>query len=479
MLALAWLYYLFALTNGSFNLFVPEPLGSVYEDMAARLANGDFTSDPALVSVEVYVRDGRNYMYFGVLPALLRWPVLAVMPVERFMALPLSRSSCWLALCLAALAQARLLQDVCVRLPVTRLLSVLHVTALGGLLFAGPQIELTFSSYMYNEPIVWGVTATLWFIRASFIAMARHRLMRQRDWALLGVLAGAGLLARPTAGAAMAVGLLAMALVVWVQAARLCGRVTTLLRHPAWAGAATSLVFCAAALTVNWMRWGKPFTFLDLDSFVPFQATPRLVAIAATYGLISPLRLPVSLAYYLFGGPFASVMPGWSDAMIMNWQYPRSIQLATTTVSFVLTAIGVYGALAGRLLGQGYSGSRQFVAAWLIAPIVETGLVLCYGFLMYRYRFEFQPLFAAGTALGFAVLARARRSRSQLIIAGLAILTIINVAVTQLDLLQAKLASFVLTPKQKIEVAQATLPLSRLFVSLEHLRLQLATSDSH
>ena len=75
----AAIYYLFLLTDGRIDLVNPIELsarGLVFNSMMEHLRHGRFDVDPAATGWEGCVRDGKAYIYFGIVPALLRFPLL-------------------------------------------------------------------------------------------------------------------------------------------------------------------------------------------------------------------------------------------------------------------------------------------------------------------------------------------------------------------------------------------------------------------
>ena len=70
--------------------------------MIEYMSRGRFDVDPSSIGFEGFVRDGRTYAYFGVLPALLRWPLL-IWP--RFAGVDFTALSCAIAATLAAIAK--------------------------------------------------------------------------------------------------------------------------------------------------------------------------------------------------------------------------------------------------------------------------------------------------------------------------------------------------------------------------------------
>ena len=118
--------------------------------MLEHLLHGQFDVDPATVGPEGCLRDGRVYAYWGIFPALLRLPLLAV---PGGSGLDVTTLSCLIAVALAALMKLKTLQlifgspsDGTSRL----LLWVLALT----LLFSGAQIQFLRPS-VYQEVCLW------------------------------------------------------------------------------------------------------------------------------------------------------------------------------------------------------------------------------------------------------------------------------------------------------------------------------------
>jgi hypothetical protein len=65
------IYYLFLLSNGTFQLFAPEMLDKAFDNMLVHLPRGEFTVDREAIGYEAFTRDGKTYAYFGIFPAVL------------------------------------------------------------------------------------------------------------------------------------------------------------------------------------------------------------------------------------------------------------------------------------------------------------------------------------------------------------------------------------------------------------------------
>lgn len=72
-LVFAWVLFL-----GRAELAPPRPAADFYDAQARALFHGRWDVPPEVLSIEAFEVDGRTYMYFGPVPALLRMPILAV-----------------------------------------------------------------------------------------------------------------------------------------------------------------------------------------------------------------------------------------------------------------------------------------------------------------------------------------------------------------------------------------------------------------
>jgi hypothetical protein len=70
------IYYLFLLSNGTFQLFAREMLDKAFDNMLVHLLRGEFAVDREAIGYEAigyeaFTRDGKTYNYFGIFPAVL------------------------------------------------------------------------------------------------------------------------------------------------------------------------------------------------------------------------------------------------------------------------------------------------------------------------------------------------------------------------------------------------------------------------
>ena len=278
-------YYLFLITNGTFDLFAREEGGLTFNDMASRLLQWDFTIGDS-VENEGYVRDGRTYSYFGIFPALLRIPLLLMIDIKHTY---ISRLSCWAALTICCLLMLRIVSVVCKGSVRTRWGDCVSLCSKVALAFGAPALSMTFTSWVYNEPILWG---TLWSL--SFTLLLVHRIeagrsLSRSDAIALGLFSGLALASRPTSGTALAIGLATFGIAALFPVSQIrkfigCAErrendqpplrgviavVVGSIFQVARSKLAFSLLACiplfAAVLFVNYQRWRQPFTFMPIE----------------------------------------------------------------------------------------------------------------------------------------------------------------------------------------------------------------------
>jgi hypothetical protein len=149
--ALIFAYYWTLLSDGRFLLVAPIPFGLTFNRMIEYMSRGRFDVDPSIIGFEGFVREGRTYAYFGVLPALLRWPLL-IWP--RFAGVDFTALSCAIAATLAAIAKlaaVRQARQVMGDAPYARRVTLFVVAIV---IFGGAQVQFLRPS-IYEEPLHW------------------------------------------------------------------------------------------------------------------------------------------------------------------------------------------------------------------------------------------------------------------------------------------------------------------------------------
>ena len=324
------------------------------------------------------------------------------------------------------------------------------------------MLSLTFTAWVYNEPIVWGIALALVFQSCLIRQLEEPTRLR---WWLMGMLAGATFSVRPTAAVAMTLGLLASLAMPNSERASHSGNqratfLISMVRRGLWVGFGFLPLFCIA-ISVNWLRWGDPWTFVPPAAHIQVMEDARRLDIALTQGTFSLVRLPLGIGYYLFG----LLTDSWTSKMAERFSdglgWPRSALLLTSTTQIVMAGMACIG-----IGSRAWATVPKAKLGWsiLVAPVALGGMMLTFIYMNYRYRFEFLPLLVLCCIMGAATISTMKQWHARLCIAGLAVMLFGNIVISHLDLLQAKLASFAQPEAARERIIRLTPPISGLFV---------------
>ena len=349
ILAAAGFWYLGLVTNFDFNLFASEPFWRVFNQMLQRLLSGRFDIDLDVIRGEGYVHNGQLVSYFGAFPALLRLPFAAFVDLDT---VSLSRISCWLGLCVCAFAQWQMLWTAHQMLDKQNRRLWLWGAFVAALLLTGPQLTLTFSSYVYNEPIIWAAACAMLFSCVVFGELQNPTYNAHKNY-LLAALVGIAFLCRPTT----AIGLLvAFGVVVGHFEWRL-RRARKLAPRPPDIGTSSALISVAIlfafgifAAWINFSRFGNILIFNNPQENLIVMGDPRRMKVAAEHGLFEFIRLAPNFAYYFLGFPVEKLMPNLWATHYDNMGWPSSALLGKETVLIFAGALGAKELMC-RLLG--------------------------------------------------------------------------------------------------------------------------------
>jgi hypothetical protein len=163
LIFVAAIYYLFLMMDGTLNFSKPvegAARGMIFNSMLEHLLHGEFDVDPAAVAFEGVVRDGKTYIYLGILPALLRLPLLPLGALAWLDVTGLySALAATVALCFK-LASVALIND---KLPKSRLQAIAFFVIVLSLLLGGAQIQFLRAS-VYDETLEWAGAISAAFI---------------------------------------------------------------------------------------------------------------------------------------------------------------------------------------------------------------------------------------------------------------------------------------------------------------------------
>src|SRR2546421_3528768 len=137
LIAVITVYYLFLLSNGTFQILAPELLDKVFDNILVHLLRGEFTVDREAIDYEAITQDGKTYTYFAVFPAILR---LLAMPFVDIAHAELARLSCLVAVVIFVALQLRMLLIAHHSLPAGSRMPVFFTAMVAATVLSGPQL---------------------------------------------------------------------------------------------------------------------------------------------------------------------------------------------------------------------------------------------------------------------------------------------------------------------------------------------------
>jgi hypothetical protein len=412
LLILIGVYYLFLLSNGTFQLFVPEMLDKTFNNMLMHLLHGDFTVDHQAIDFEAFWRDGKTYAYFGIFPAVLR---LFAMPFGDIAQADLARPSCLIALVIFVALQLRMLLIVHHSVPAAHRRPEYLVIMTAATVLSGPQLYILTSAPIYYEPILWSAalaaTFNLIIVRMTFGAAA----VGARHLVALAALAGLAINTRASVGVDL---YLATALfLAWTTWRRhfperqnwhlSAGWKVLPAKILAMAGDARVLLpilvlglSAAVVGIVNFERWGNPFTFVDYRYQELHNPSDRVVS--QNYGEFNPVRLWIGALYYTTGITWlAKWIPQFSEYLHSRFSQiggPPITPLLTNPLTIVLAGIGLYCLWWKRDMAV---RCRTVLNLTLIGHASAVLLIFSAMSLELRYRFDLAPFMTLAGLIGY------------------------------------------------------------------------------
>lgn len=414
LLALIAVYYLFLLSNGTFELFAPELLSRVFSNMLVHLLHGDFTVDRNVIDFEAFTRNGKTYSYFGVFPALLR---LVAMPFTDVAQAELAQLSCLTAVVIFVALQLRMLLIVHNSLPLDDQAPDLLAVMVAATVLSGPQLYILASAWIYHEPILWAAA-----IGAAFnlivVSAALGGGLSGRNLVWLAVFAGVAMLTRPSVAVALCVStLLLVAWTGWQRWAaerrewtpsskleRALPAMFALVRDPRISLPVAILGLMAVASgVINFERWGNPFTFADFRDYdFSLRHRPSDLVMLRNFGEFNLGRIWIGALYYATGIPYVlkGVPPfaGFLHERFMGIEAPPITPFLTNPLTVILGALGVYRLWRNPELPA--SGVAILRLA-LIGNSLAVLLIFAAMYLALRFRLDLAPFMTLAAVVGY------------------------------------------------------------------------------
>lgn len=392
-----------------------------FDEQAHSLLDGRLDIDPEVAGIEGFERDDRTYLYFGLVPTLLRLPVAAL---TDGMDGRLTQLSMLFALAVALWATTQLVwrarrwtrgdDDLRAWEPAV----VGAFVAMVGL--ASPLLFLAARPVVYHEVELWGTATTL---------VAFNVLLRWYDDTSRANLALASLTALIAFNTRASVGGGALTALGLVVVLALVTRRQTWRQSPALILAV--LAPLAVYATVNLLRFNTPFAVPFEDQVLTAVDEARQATLEATEGtLFGPEFAPSALATYLRpdGVDVQRLFP-WvtfreSRTVIGEPVFDTVDRSASLpVVAPALLAFGGVGLVA--LLRRRWSDPWLPMAVGAAAGVVSTVTI---AFIAHRYLADFTPLLVLLASPGLWVLAdrlaAGRATVRRIVVGGLAIATL-------------------------------------------------------
>lgn len=388
--------------------------------------------------VDATLHDGKWYLYWGPLPALLQALGKGLLQIDRligdqFLVVGFSLLSTWFG----ALLIEDLRQRMFPRVP--RWVSIFCILALA---LGNPVLYLVSTAGQYQAAIAGGQTglvAGMWCAFRAVIGLTPGGLTPegfapegscQRWLALAGCGLGGALACRISLGAA-AVVIAALTLIAATWPCR--GRWRALLINACYLGAAP--VLCAAALLLyNWLRFGQwlEFGMKEQVSYFEFNLSPRYFLTNLYSYALSPFELSCRFPYALqsmLRGP--KTLPSWVP---MDSQYLLLEPIAGFLYSAPITWLSPVPLLvAARHLGQTHRAAwRSYIyctASFAVLGSLTGALVLFVYAATMRYLADFIYGIVLLAVLGAFTIISVLRSARARTFAGVAVAALSAVTV--------------------------------------------------
>ncbi|HEY4397360.1 MAG TPA: hypothetical protein VGO28_06770 [Acidimicrobiia bacterium] len=417
---LAALVFFWMVNAGQLNPFHAERFGNFYDIQAHSLLHLHWDVPAKQVAFEGFLVDGKTYVYFGPVPALLRLPVVAI---TDSLDGRLTQVSMLAAFAVAIVFLTRLSWRIrgLVRgdAPVSRL----ELWAVGGYVFliatGSVMLFLASRAFVYHETELWGAALAL----AAYDAILGALLEPSRRWIILaGIWTSAAFLTRATVGAGplVALGIVLAAVVLRRLSTRRLAAPARWLGAPDRLGSSSMIWWLAAAIAVpvvlyayvNYSRFGS-FFGLPLDQQVYSQFNPaRRRALADNGGSLFGLKfLPTQLLQL--------VRPdGWRFDSLFPWiafPGPATVLGGVTfdtrdwasSIPATMPALTVLGGTGVVMLVR--RAGAAAVRAPLIGAVIGGLATLTIAFVANRYMSDLLPAVVLASLVGFHVLLGAAR----------------------------------------------------------------------
>lgn len=428
LLVSSWL-----VTDSSWDFFPPDFLG-YYENHGAHLLEGRLDVDYSAIRWESLQKNGKDYGYFGPVPALARIALTSASPAHAYhwTAVSILSGILWTLLCCWLLINSTL-NTLLTLSPKERL--VLEGILLANAGLGSTLLTLCSPSMIYHEAIVWGNA----FVLATAVALIRYFDRFRLRYALLA--AGLGGLAIQTR-TSVGFGSVIMMLVAFAALLLLpeCSTSASIAKCSKWLGLHEAprltrrhllllllvLVIAATPFALSWAKFGE-LSLMPYNYRIDESPEHLMRANGSIFHLGNTL---FNLKHYLnpFGVSAANVFPyinlapkDWGWRNLPDIRFLRGEPFMPVTISMtlwiLLSLAGVYGIIKGL-------PTLRIRIAPMIGALMGGAVIFPCVFIMNRYTHDLFPfLLIAGTA-GIAWLDRISATRRRVLYAAAVVLTL-------------------------------------------------------
>lgn len=427
--------FLLLLTYGRpWDLAPRETLGNFYDAQAESLLHGHLAVDPAELSFEGFLINGRTFEYQGPVPALMRLPVEAVTDrfhgrLTRISMLAAYALTLWYLVRLQLTARCAIQADA----PAGRAEALwTGMTTFG--LATSSLLFLASKAWIYHEALLWGIAFSVGSLANLAAWLTSTQPTSNRPWwgdrrlVAASILAGLALLTRSAVGAGP-IGALSLAgavqcahLLTRSRRPRLAGRIVGAggWRHRSGAGL---LVLVLGVLVpvglygaVNQAKFGSPFTLpADKQVLVQFDRTRQEFFAEHGNSLFGVEFIPSVATQALrpdairLGGAFPFVgfpheRPAALGGVLFAERDWSSSVTASEPLLALLALLGAVAVLTPKRFGLA-PGAEVFRIPMLGAVAGGIGF-FAIGYMANRYMSDLFPLLALGAVVGAQVLFR-------------------------------------------------------------------------
>lgn len=294
------LVYAYIITNGDMNLFTKEIMGVHYTNSWDNLLKGRYDLDRSILGGEVYYRNEKAYMYFGLFPSLLRGFI------ELFFKrgdTDWSRISVLIAAILIFVSCTTAYYKMTLKVKSPRAVGYFYTVLFGlTIAFGSPVMHLLSSAFIYHEAIIWGLSWSCVFIWA-FVTLTCSKSLDAKILFVLSISAGFALLSRTSFGTIIIAHCILVLIIIANKFRKSCPgflKIDNSKSALMFSAAIVPLVLCICfAMKVNFERWRNPFCFCDYRYYEASIANPpRLEAFQKSGGFLNILRIPHGFVYY-------------------------------------------------------------------------------------------------------------------------------------------------------------------------------------